>query len=42
LGEHTVTLHADEAIEIADTRVAMQLNSDEVYKLLVTLQTLFA
>lgn len=41
LGEHTLIISADGAIELADTQVVMQLNPDEVYKLLVTLQTMF-
>lgn len=42
LGEHSLTINPDHTVEIADQQVAMQLTSDEAYKLLVTLQTMFS
>lgn len=42
LGEHTLIVSADGTVEIADPQVALQLSADEVYRLFITLQTLFA
>ena len=42
LGEHALTIATDGTLEITDTQTVTQLTPDEAYKLLITLQTLFA
>lgn len=41
LGQHTVELLEDEGITIVNERIAVQLESDEVYRLYLVLRELF-
>ena len=41
LGTHTVDIAPDQAITIANEAIAVQLESEEAYKLLVVLQEVF-